>query len=696
MKDIDKSYCGIPWKDGGRTRSGSDCVGIVWLWLTEQAGFSMPCPSSTPNADAAELLTDSFDEASLRRGHVIFFREQASGKVRHVAIYLGENKVLHILKGGTSRIENGFTLLRRCGCEPVDAIPADQIGRICAALADKDLGEAGTLTLIALAIVLSLVSYALTPSLSGFKNRTGRYGQDALITQRNPEIPLADLLGTVVVAGNSIYQQLPDKNAVIDNDPPQQWNQVIVLASGPSEEIDYRTGMMINGVSYQDKSFFAGGFEGVFVNPAQTKAEAVSGSIGDDTFVPTVSLYDGAPDISVPVDIRAQYDRTMPIYGLTGCTYLVFRFADSSKFQNFNLTIRVKCRRCRTFDSDGFTVLNAAGESLTGADGTKMRFKLANDDIKAISSLTVNGTPYTEISAATQTGNVYQLNKTKGFIEFITAPAAAATIAITYNYYEREWTQNPAMHVIYLLTDQVRGKGFKEDRISWSDAVDARDYYDETVDWVSASGSFSGPRYQTNYAIDYRKPIQDHIQALLDACHSVLFLSNGRFILRPKQNSASVMSFDSSNILVDDSGQSTFEMTLVDRSQSANRIKLLFSSEDTLNAETEVKADDADDQVAREDIAGNEGVIEENLKYPAVTDASQAERLAETNVREQVYSGRVAHWKTNIKAVPLQPGDVVDTTRSGRVRYWRIESINHDEFDRLEVDASELVPSAYF
>jgi len=43
-----------------------------------------------------------------------------------------------------------------------------------------------------------------------FKSKAGKYSPSAMVTQTSPDIPLPDILGSVTVAGNSVYQQLPD------------------------------------------------------------------------------------------------------------------------------------------------------------------------------------------------------------------------------------------------------------------------------------------------------------------------------------------------------------------------------------------------------------------------------------------------------------------------------------------------------
>lgn len=695
----DHQYCGIPWKDGGRTRAGVDCAGMAMLWLAEQRGQTFPELKTDEASDAESVLQQYCKAGELERGDVEFFRVKKSGKVRHVAIYLGDDKRLHIFGGVESRIETGLTLMRRLGLEKVGAISWRESAALARALGDARLRDPVTWVMIAISAVLSLVSYLLTPSLSSFKNRSGRYGSEALLTQKNPELPLPDLLGSVVVAGNAIYQQLPDKNAAVDDDPKQKWNQIIVLASGPVELLDYYAGLQIKGVTWSDKSFNDNtNTKGIVINPAQTKAEAVTGTISGDSNVPSVSLYEGTHGISVPVDVRAQYDRGFPLYGLSGCSYLVFRMIDSSKFSNFNVTCRVKGRKCRAFDENGFVQTTVTSEAVGTGDSTTRRWKLDFEDIASVASVTVNGSGWTEISASNQTGNVYYINALKGYIEFPDNIPGAHAIVATYDYYPREWTDNPAAQMVYLLTEPIRGKGFAASKLDWESFNDAQEYFDETVDWVNSAGASTAARFVANYAVDYRKPVQEHLRALLDACRAALFLSGGKLYLRPRVTSASVFSFNSTNILVDENGESTFEAEQMDRANKPNRIKAFFHSEDSLNAETEVAVDDEVNQSERAARLGNFGIVEDSLKYPAVTSQAQAERIATAALIEQSGSNWLYRWKTNIKGLALQIGDIVDVTNEALPDYtaklMRIEALEFDEMDRLAITASEVVAAA--
>ncbi len=688
----DADYMGIPWKDGGDRRDGADCRGLTLLWLRENLHFAAPLPALRHSA--GDILAEArWKESPLERGDVVFFadfRRVRAGQVRHCAIYLGDNRYLHAFKGCSSRIVIGHILLSRMGLVPAGVISPLEAERLCRALADPMLGEVATIVLLVISIGLSIAAAALAPKLPRIGNKYGRYSDQSTATQVSPELPLPDPLGAVVHAGNAVYAQLADRESG-DVGASSKWNQIVVFASAPIAEFDYTSTLAVKGISWADAHWHSGtNYAGIFVDPPQAKDEAVTGSILGDSSVPSVSLYTGSHDIAVPVDVRAQYDRSFPIYGLSGTAYMVFRLIDADKFAQFNMTVRVKGRLCRTFDADGFIETTVTGEALTGADGSKVRFKLAHDDVVEVTALTVNGTSYSAIDASAQTGNVYHLNKLKGYVEFIAAPAAAATIAITYNYYPREWSQNPAMHIVYLLTENARGKGYEADRIDWPRAVTMRDYCDQQVVWKGEVA----PRYQCNYAIDFRKPIQEHLRAILDSCNGLLFLSGGKFVMKARAEGNSVMSFSESTILAD-----TFNAELLDRADRANRIKLFYHSEESDNAETEVLADDLDDQRVREPRLGNGGIAEETLKLPAVTSQGQTERLGARLLAEQVNAVRACEFVTNIKGLPLEPGDIIDVTHSSdpawTARKAWIDDLQYDQQDRLKLRCFEYNEPAF-
>jgi hypothetical protein len=698
-----EAYAGIPYKFHGDDQEGCDCVGIVRLWLREELGVEVEAPAQYAGSTVGQVLAGRtrVDLTQMVRGDVVFFRQDCTGKIRHVAVYLGGRQFLHATAGG-SRVDNGLELLRRAGYTPAGVLGAHQVKELGEALADAGLKEPGTIAMMVIMIVASVAMYFLSPrpKLGQFRDQTGRYGFDQLYTQTNPTLPLPDILGAVCVAGNSPYQELVDRTQPAGNPVLQKMNKVVVLAGGPIEDTTSDGDLIkINGMRYSHFYWHAEGFK---LNPAQTFAEAVHGTIGTATNRPSVTVYTGAHGITVPLDIRAQVDRAFPVYGFAGCAYLVFRLIDSSKYSQFTITTTVKGRRCRTFTETGFVVGTVTGEALTGADGAKVRFKLANTDVKEVTGLTVGGTAYSLIAPGNQTGNVFALNATKGYVEFLTAPGSGASVAVSYTYYPREWTQNPAMHLVYLLTEKQRGKGMDESRIAWPRAVALRDYCDELVPWPTSSGMEVGPRFRTNYVIDSAKSIQDHMRAILDGCYATLFMSDGKVIMKARKAEVSVFSFNSTNILVERSGDdraTTFSAELAERSSRPNRVRLYYHSAETLNSETEVVREDVVDQDARAPRFGNDGVLDDTVKVEAVDSHGQAERLAEMMLREGLASKWIVEFKTTIKGLALEPGDVVDVTNDVQPgwdqKLMRVEGVSLDAQDRMTLQCSEYVPEAY-
>ena len=696
MRDSDHIYIGVPWKDGGRTLEGCDCVGLVSLWLAENYGFAAPVPNQAHAGRATELLAGrTVDEAKLERGDVVFFGDGKT--VQHVGVWLGDGKLLQTLRGVNSRVENGLKMSRRLKMIPMAAVPAREAELLAQVLTDVQVGGWVAVILFVISIVLSLASALLMPKLARVGNKYGKYGFDSLITQTSTEIPLPDLLGSVVTAGNSPYTQLSDKN-LTSTAADQRANKIVIFAGGPVEGLDLEgNGLTINGLTYTDKFFRnATSAQGFTLDPAQTKAEAHTGTINGETMVPSVTFYPGTHGVAVPVDVRADYDRTFPLYGFSGCAYAVFRLIDSSKFPSFNVTARVKGRLVRQVGATGFSQTGVSGQTIGTGDGSTRRFQPAvgSPDIIACTALTVDGVAWTELSASNQSGNIWYLNRTKGYFEFPdNIPAAGKVIAGDFTFYPRLWSSNPADHIAYLLTEIGRGNGFNEDKINWTAFYAAWQYYDVTVDWTTSSGVVSGKRYTTNYAVDFRKPIQEHLRALLDACRSVIFVSDGKFVLKPIQADTSVFSFDTSNILRD-----SFTAELADRAERPNRIKAFYHTSDTYQAETEAVREDIADQLAREPRAGNGGVVEENLKFPAVDNQSQAERLAEIHLRTQVNSRLSCSFKTTVLGLAIEVGDVVDVTHPSQptwaAKLFRVENFKLDDDGRIELQLSEYFAGA--
>lgn len=689
------SYLDLPWRVGGDTRDGLDCRGLAILWLREHGVALASPPSHQPGDEVAErILTEEL--AFVREpqvGDVCFFRDR-TGKVRHVGVWT-ERGLLHQLGQHRTRVDRTLELARRVGFTFAGALPPERAEALAAALSDRRLGDPFTVFLFVASIALSAASAFLMPKpkLGQFRNEGGRYGFDNLATQTNPQLPLPDILGAVTVAGNSPYQSLIDKSQPATDPSQQAANKIVILGSGPFTAFSHDSAVVkINGRDYRDTYWHP---SGIALDPAQSKAEAVDGTIGGEGGRSSISNYLGTYGITVPVDVRAQYDRNFPLYGFNGCAYQVMRLIDSQKFQSFNLTCTPEGRKLRTFDASGFVTATSTTEAVGAGDGTTVRFKLDYEDVETVASVTVGGVTYTAMSADQPTGSVYKLNATKGYLEFPTAPAAAAVVVATYDYFVRAWTQNPAAQAVALLTEAGdRGKAFPEAKIDWAAAVAARDHNDVQLLWQDCGGQVVEVRHTSNYAVDYRKPVQDHLRAVLDAGYAYFFVSNGRFVIKPRGAGTSVFSFTSANIVA-----GSFSAEQLDRSGLANRVKVNFRPLATFNAEASVSREDEDDQLARVGFGNSEGVAEETLQMLAVDRETHAARLAETVLRENVRTGWVVELKTTVKGLAIEPGDIVDVTHPAKPNWssklFRVEEIELDEQDRLKLRLSEYLASCY-
>ena len=88
-----KQFLGVPYVYGGTSRSGIDCSGLVFL-AGKGIGLSLPRTASQI-CDFSKIIADSERQA----GDLLFFSDNGS-KVTHVAIYLGDGKMIHAASSG--------------------------------------------------------------------------------------------------------------------------------------------------------------------------------------------------------------------------------------------------------------------------------------------------------------------------------------------------------------------------------------------------------------------------------------------------------------------------------------------------------------------------------------------------------------------------------------------------------------------
>ncbi len=86
-------YRGVPYRYGGSTPSGFDCSGFSSYVIRKALGKNIPRRASV-QARAAHRISRS----AARPGDLVFFHH--GGRVYHVGIYAGGNKVLHAPRPG--------------------------------------------------------------------------------------------------------------------------------------------------------------------------------------------------------------------------------------------------------------------------------------------------------------------------------------------------------------------------------------------------------------------------------------------------------------------------------------------------------------------------------------------------------------------------------------------------------------------
>ncbi|MEW9667806.1 NlpC/P60 family protein [Ammoniphilus sp. 3BR4] len=80
---------GIPYVTGGATLNGFDCSGFT-MYVMDQLGVKLPRVSEEQFALGIQVERENW-----KAGDLLFFDSYGSGKISHVGIYIGNNKMAH-------------------------------------------------------------------------------------------------------------------------------------------------------------------------------------------------------------------------------------------------------------------------------------------------------------------------------------------------------------------------------------------------------------------------------------------------------------------------------------------------------------------------------------------------------------------------------------------------------------------------
>ncbi len=85
-------WIGVPYKYGGKTKSGVDCSNFTCELL--KTTFSFPSNFYFPSSKLAEQ-GKKIDLNAAKEGDMVFFSINQSSKISHVGVYLANNKFIH-------------------------------------------------------------------------------------------------------------------------------------------------------------------------------------------------------------------------------------------------------------------------------------------------------------------------------------------------------------------------------------------------------------------------------------------------------------------------------------------------------------------------------------------------------------------------------------------------------------------------
>ena len=88
-------YENTPYRHGGITNSGLDCSGFIYASFKDALGVSLPRSSAGLYTWAEKI---PFEKA--QAGDLLFFKTDTSGRITHVALYLGDDRFIHSASAG--------------------------------------------------------------------------------------------------------------------------------------------------------------------------------------------------------------------------------------------------------------------------------------------------------------------------------------------------------------------------------------------------------------------------------------------------------------------------------------------------------------------------------------------------------------------------------------------------------------------
>ncbi|WFS64015.1 phage tail protein [Pseudodesulfovibrio thermohalotolerans] len=222
------------------------------------------------------------------------------------------------------------------------------------------------------------------------------------------------------------------------------------------------------------------------------------------------------------------------------------------------------------------------------------------------------------------------------------------------------WTDNPAYHVVYMLTERKRHGAGRDPRLinyaAWrkfadwcEDVIDVR-RWDEATDSVIEE---TQGRFKWNYVLDTRQKAQAYVEKVCNTCETALAIAGGQIFFVPEApfDGIPAMVVHENNILVDGNGVSTMKKVADKPEDIPNRVNAQFVDENTWER-VELPFDDP----ARE----HETVRNpETVNFFGITDPRVIQRMVYRMFRQAQAVNGVYQWEMGIEALDAKVGDYV-------------------------------------
>ena len=218
------------------------------------------------------------------------------------------------------------------------------------------------------------------------------------------------------------------------------------------------------------------------------------------------------------------------------------------------------------------------------------------------------------------------------------------------------YNDNPALCLLDYLTNSRYGKGLSLSDIDTQSFADAADDCDIAVTKYTGAPS-NTEIFNCNAVIDTNKTIFDNVKTMLSGMRGLLPYQNGKYGLIIEQDSSSVMSFDTDNMI----GNVTF--SVLGKDKRYNKVTAKFINPDAnwqtdsvvwpesgSSDESTFLTEDDDFELATE------------ITLPTCTDFYAARDLARLVCLTSRKNNLVVSFTADSEALKVQAGDIIDLT----------------------------------